>query len=64
MANPSTEELHGRTFLVGEVPESTGDWSAGLRIGIGFDQVAHFLEFRNVEEYIEKTNVRGTPLKW
>jgi uncharacterized protein (DUF1330 family) len=56
IANPSVEERYGRTFLVGEVPESAGDWSSGLRIGIGFDQVAHFLEFTDVDEYVDKTS--------
>jgi hypothetical protein len=60
VANPRLEECYDRIFLVGEVPPSPDDWSSGLRISIGFDQVAHFLEFSDVDEYIEKTSsMRG-----
>ena len=56
VADPCLEERRGRIFVVGKVPASPDDWSSGLRIGIGFDQVAHFLEFTDVDEYVEKTS--------
>jgi hypothetical protein len=55
--NPVVEEIQGRVFLVGEVPPNADDWASGLRIGIGFDQVAHFLEFKDLDEYLEKSSL-------
>ena len=55
--HPELQEIQGRVFIVGEVPPSADDWSSGLRIGIGFDQVAHFLEFKDLDEYLEKSSL-------
>ncbi|OGP91356.1 MAG: hypothetical protein A2157_18280 [Deltaproteobacteria bacterium RBG_16_47_11] len=59
ISNPKTEELFGRTFLIGDVPSTSNDWAAGSRIGIAFDQVSHFLEFSDENEYLEKSSIAG-----
>lgn len=56
VCDPNIEERHGRIFLVGRVPYSENDWSSGLRIGVAFDQIAHFLEFSDTNEFLEKTS--------
>ena len=53
--NPHIEEFFGRSFLIGESPFSPDDWTSGLRTGISFDQVAHFLEFSDENEYLKKS---------
>ena len=59
ISNPRTEELFGRTFIVGDVPSTLSDWAAGSRIGIAFDQVIHFLEFSDENEYLTKLSIAG-----
>ncbi len=54
--NPTLEERYGRYFLVGDVPTSDGDWSSGLHVGVGLDQIAHFLEFRDLDQFLERTD--------
>ena len=54
--NPKIEEWHGRIFLIGEVPSNPTDWSSGLRIGVAFDQIGHFIEFSDESEYLQKTS--------
>ena len=63
--NPQVEEWFGRIFLMGEVPPSPDDWTSGLRTGIAFDQIAHFLEFSDENEYLEKSSsaMDGKPFK-
>ena len=39
---------------MGFVPSGFYDWSSGQRIGVAFDQVAHFVEFENEKEFFEK----------
>ena len=56
VCNPKVEERHGRIFLVVEVPYNETDWSSGLRIGVAFYQIAHFLEFADTNEFLEKTS--------
>lgn len=53
--DPKMEETNGRVFVVGNVPKMLNDWSAGQRIGVAFDQVAHFLEFFTEKEFIERS---------
>jgi hypothetical protein len=57
ISNPKTEELFGRTFLIGDIPSTSSDWAAGSRIGIAFDQVTHFVEFSDENEYLEKSSI-------
>jgi hypothetical protein len=56
ICDPKIEERQGRIFLVGEVPHSEGDWSSGLRIGVAFDQICHFIEFADTNEFLERTS--------
>ncbi|HNY64291.1 MAG TPA: hypothetical protein PKM41_02560 [Deltaproteobacteria bacterium] len=51
---PEIREILGRTFIVGTVPNDIQDWTSGLRVGIDFDQVFHFVEFRDEAEYLER----------
>jgi hypothetical protein len=51
---PEIKELMGRTFIVGTVPNDIQDWTSGLRIGIAFDQVFHFVEFKDEADYLER----------
>jgi hypothetical protein len=53
--DPVVENLNGRLFVTGVVPEGLQDWSSGQRIGVAFEQVAHFLEFESEQEFIEKS---------
>jgi hypothetical protein len=55
--NPSIEEREGRKFVVGRVPPSPDDWTSGLRVGIAFDQIAHYLEFADENEFFEKSGL-------
>ena len=36
MQHPRIVEVHNRTFVVGAVPHSEGDWASGLRVGVRF----------------------------
>lgn len=55
--DPEFCDIKGRMFLVGTVPSSTNDWASGQRIGVAFDQVAHYLEFQNEDEFISGFNL-------
>ena len=54
LKNPEIEERCGRQFLIGEVPFNPNDWTSGLKVGISFDQVAHYLEFPSEDEYFKR----------
>ena len=42
-------------FVVGTVPSIDKDWSSGLKTGVFLDQVAHFLEFKDENEFMERS---------
>lgn len=52
--NPELTDINGRTFIRGTVPGHMEDWSAGQPIGVALDQVAHYLEFADEQEFMEK----------
>lgn len=52
--NPELTEIDGRTFIRGMVPDNMDDWSAGQPIGVALDQVAHYVEFSDEQEFMEK----------
>ncbi|MFP4309805.1 MAG: hypothetical protein ACLFRG_15500 [Desulfococcaceae bacterium] len=52
--DPELTDINGRTFIRGKVPAHTEDWSAGQPIGVALDQVAHYLEFADEQEFMEK----------
>jgi len=54
---PKIEEWCGRTFLIGVVPSNPNDWSSGLRIGVAFDQIGHFLEFSDERDFLERMSL-------
>jgi hypothetical protein len=54
ISDPVLGERYGRAFVVGVVPQSQNDWSSGQAIGVALDQIAHFLEFDNEQEYMDK----------
>ncbi len=56
ITNPRIEEHNGRTFVIGQVPYSPDDWTSGLRVGLAYEQVTHFLEFTDEDEFFEKTS--------
>ena len=58
--NPVIEESLGRQFVVGTTPSNNKDWSTGLRIGVFLDQVAHFLEFKDENQFIERSALAET----
>lgn len=58
--NPVIEESYGRQFVVGTTPPNTKDWSAGLRVVVLLDQVAHFLEFKDEHEFMERNALAET----
>ena len=64
--DPKIENFNGRLFVTGVVPTGLHDWSSGQRIGVAFEQIAHFLEFENEQEFMEKSAFalpdRGTTL--
>ena len=53
---PRVEQLHGRTFLVGRVPDggSANDWLAGLVTHVGWDQIEEFVVFDSLEDFYER----------
>jgi len=53
--DPRIIDRWGQKFVVGRIPDGPDDWASGLRVSIAFDQVAHFLEFDSIEEYLEKS---------
>ncbi len=55
ISEPNIEEFYGRKFLTGNVPQSADDWASGLRTVVAFDQISHFIEFSDENEFIEKT---------
>ena len=58
--DPKIEELNGRFFLIGNVPSNPEDWTSGLRAGIALDQVAHFIEFEDENEFLLKASSFGS----
>ena len=54
IANPSIQDICGRIFVVGTVP-NIDDWSVGANVGVALDQVAHYLEFSSEQEFNEKS---------
>jgi len=54
--NPQIVERMGRCFLIGAVPTRPDDWTSGLRVGISFEQIAHFLEFSDEDEFLKKSS--------
>ena len=56
ISEPKIEELNGRFFLMGQVPSNPDDWTSGLRTGVAVDQVAHFLEFGDENEFLLKAS--------
>ncbi|MBA3011591.1 MAG: hypothetical protein FP812_15350 [Desulfobacula sp.] len=53
--NPVIEESFGRRLIVGTVPSHNKDWASGLRTAVFFDQIAHFVEFKDENEFIERS---------
>jgi len=53
--DPRIENFNGLLFVTGVVPTGYHDWSSGQRIGVAFDQIAHFLEFEDEQEFMEKS---------
>jgi hypothetical protein len=53
IANISIEELLGRSFIVGTIPNggTTNDWAEGKVCGIAWDSVSDFIIFSSIEEY-------------
>jgi hypothetical protein len=56
ISDPKIEEKLGRYFVVGRVPENPSDWTSGLPISVAFDQIAHFMEFEDENDFIEKAS--------
>lgn len=54
IADPRIEDKFGRYFVVGKVPQNSADWTSGLRISVAFDQIAHYIEFEDENDFIEK----------
>lgn len=59
---PEVKELLGRSFIVGTVPDDIADWTSGLRVGIAFDQVFHFVEFKDEADYLERISLEEQTL--
>lgn len=55
--HPQIKELFGQTYIVGVVPDDIDDWASGLRVGVIFDQVVHYIEFDTEDEYFERTSM-------
>jgi hypothetical protein len=56
ISNPEIKELNGRSYFVGRIPKNPNDWASELRTGIAVDQIAHFIEFDDEEEFIMKSS--------
>jgi hypothetical protein len=54
ICRPRIEEKLGRYFVVGIVPSNPEDWSSGMPIFVAFDQIAHYLEFQDENDFVEK----------
>jgi len=54
IATPRVEEKLGRYFVVGKVPGNPSNWTSGLSISVAFDQIAHYMEFADESDFIEK----------
>ena len=54
ISNPIIEEKLGRYFIVGRVPQNPEDWTSGMSISVAFDQIAHYLEFKDENDFIQK----------
>ena len=57
ISRPRIEKKLGRYFVVGTVPENPKDWSSGLPISVAFDQIAHYLEFQDENDFDEKARL-------
>ena len=52
--NPKVHDHYGRKFISGTVPNDPEDWASGLEISVALDQVAHFLEFADEDDYFDR----------
>ena len=59
VSEPVLEERQGRKFVIGSVPLSPNDWTSGLSVGIAYDEIAHFLEFPDEREFLERSEMGG-----
>ncbi len=55
ITDPQIVEAENRKFVMGTVPESPDDWTSGLRVSVAFDQIAHFIEFTDEDEFLTKS---------
>jgi len=54
--NPQVQDYFGRKFITGTVPRNPDDWTSGLKVSVAFDQVAHFLEFSDERDLLERNS--------
>jgi hypothetical protein len=55
ISRPTIEERLGRYFVVGRVPDNPEDWTSGMTISVAFDQIAHYLEFDDENDFDKRT---------
>lgn len=55
IADPQIVEAEKKKFVTGTVPETSDDWTSGLRVSVAFDQIAHFIEFADEDEFFSKS---------
>jgi hypothetical protein len=54
--SPQVQDYFGRKFVTGTVPENPDDWTSGLKASVALDQIAHFLEFQNENDFAERNS--------
>ena len=54
--NPVVEEKAGAKFITGRMPADPRDWSSDMPVGVALKNVAHFLVFATLEEFMQKSD--------
>ena len=56
LEDPHFENLGGRLFIVGVVPDGTSpnDWAAGVTSTVAWDRVEEYLVFDTLEQYLSR----------
>ena len=55
IVHPVIEEKAGVTFIVGHIPPDPRDWTSEMPIGVSMKQVAHYLVFATLEDFLQKS---------
>lgn len=57
ISDPKIRNINDRLFVCGMTPAGIFDWTAGQRVGVALDEILHFVEFDNEQDFFEKSTL-------